>query len=345
MLGGLSATIAVEYLRFENWVLSSGVVTKSSSGEPLVHESSFRRCVLLAMETKWASMEYLQIEQVMLRILTEVYECLVSLNKLRDKYAMDSDADGDVRMEGEKGGNDEATWRDKLRFKKIKLVSDDPAGGSVENKTGNSGKSRESSSRHPPPLQQTTSGISAVDPLFQAGPVSHSITAQSLIRQQRAKAVSFYRKVSFSWSLTEDTSDKDKIAGLLQTLKSCNEALESFLGPQERTLSNRLVGIKAAGMVSSPEELRALGTAARRGIDATASRGLVYQEIYSMVSLKARRVENSIGDDAAFDEENEYTIEENCLDVPNFEEGKKYIRVLSELKGKDLISVLTSSLS
>lgn len=46
----------VEYFRFESWVQASGLVTEDhATGEPVVHEASLRRCILLAASANWAS--------------------------------------------------------------------------------------------------------------------------------------------------------------------------------------------------------------------------------------------------------------------------------------------------
>jgi len=80
----------VEYFRFESWVQASGLVTKdAASGEPVVHEASLRRCILLAATANWATMDYAKVETTVLGITSEVYKCLEQLNKLRGKYAMD----------------------------------------------------------------------------------------------------------------------------------------------------------------------------------------------------------------------------------------------------------------
>jgi hypothetical protein len=89
-LGTLSALIAIEYFRFESWVQTSGIISKDpASGEPVVHDNSLRRCILLAADANWATLDYRMVEEVILGILSEIYRCLETLNKLRGKYAMD----------------------------------------------------------------------------------------------------------------------------------------------------------------------------------------------------------------------------------------------------------------
>lgn len=86
----LSTLIAVEYLRFESWVQANGLVRKdAASGEPAMPDHALRRCILLAADAHWATLDYQTVEETVLGILSEVYRCLQKLNKLRGKYALD----------------------------------------------------------------------------------------------------------------------------------------------------------------------------------------------------------------------------------------------------------------
>jgi hypothetical protein len=141
-------------------VQARGPVSKDPiSGEPAVQEHSLRRCILLAADANWATLDYRTVEDTVLEILSEVYRCLEKLNKLRGKYAMD------------------------LTFS---LPQSSP----------------------PPALTPAPTGIQNIDPLFSCSRVAGTLTRNATLCQERSRAVSFFRKVSFCWSVTDDTNDR-----------------------------------------------------------------------------------------------------------------------------------------
>ncbi|GKU11710.1 unnamed protein product [Fusarium langsethiae] len=72
---------------------ASGLITQDpATGEPVIHDHSLQRCILLAADANWATLDYKTVEQTILRIISEVHRCLEKLDKLKKKYAMDLDS-------------------------------------------------------------------------------------------------------------------------------------------------------------------------------------------------------------------------------------------------------------
>lgn len=77
-----------------------------------------------------------------------------------------------------------------------------------------------------------TNNLPGSVPLFQNTRVATEVAKAMSLRQRRAKTISFFRKVTFTWSLKDDTNDRDRVMAHIQTLKSCKDALREFL-PQQ----------------------------------------------------------------------------------------------------------------
>ncbi|KAL8304169.1 hypothetical protein RB597_004552 [Gaeumannomyces tritici] len=250
--GALSALIATEYFRFETWVQASGLVHKDAgSGEPILPEYALRRCILLAANANCATKDYKEVEEIVLRILTQVSMCLQKLNKLRGRYALDLTSPG---------------------------PSPPPAGASA--------------AVPPPPV---STGVPSLDSFFSSSWASLALSRDAAIRQERSRTVSFFRKVNFSWSFSDDTSDRLKIEQTLATLKNLNDSLESILPPPSSRVGNngidltrKIINLKMLSMTAHPTELRAIGrtTAAHAG-----NGGELYEQIRNAATLKAMHEE------------------------------------------------------
>ncbi|KLU90410.1 hypothetical protein MAPG_10264 [Magnaporthiopsis poae ATCC 64411] len=290
--GALSTLIAAEYFRFESWVQASGLVHKDpASGEPIVPDHALRRCILLAADANWATMEYQTVEETVLGILSEVYRCLEKLNKLRGKYGLDLTSSG---------------------------PSPSPAAASVV--------------ASPP----ASTGVPNLDSLFSSSRVSAALSRNAAVRQERSRSVSFFRKVNFSWSISDDLSDRVKIEETLKTLRDLNDRLESILPPfssrpdnSGTDLTRRLVSLKMLSITAEPTELRAIGeitaTHAGRGAE-------LYQQIYNAATLKAMRLEG----DVSQSELQSVVLEEKMLvtspHTPTTQWKHKHTRTLCELR-------------
>ncbi|GAB1315472.1 hypothetical protein MFIFM68171_05682 [Madurella fahalii] len=237
--GTLAALIAVEYFRFETWLQQSGLlVTDAISREFVVSESSLRRAILLAAEMQ--SLNYEPIERHVLTVISQAYQCLQILQKLREKYAL----------------HDEIGPVDRL--------------GALNSLT-----------------LRTNSEIPAANPLFLNSKVAAEVSKDINLRQRRARTVSFFRRVNFTWSLRDNTNDRDKVMAHIQTLKSCNDALRECLPPPQRQAADKLVNLKALALSASPSDLKGIGGAASTMHDQ------LHDQIYQAMMVKARRVDES----------------------------------------------------
>jgi Prion-inhibition and propagation len=119
-------------------------------------------------------------------------------------------------------------------------------------------------------------------------PQSHSVmkaiqkTAQS--RQKQSSRVSFFRKVSFGWALTDDTSDREKIAGLIKELQYWNNALREMLPAHERKFGDTVVSVRTLALSNDADRLADIGNAAHK------VEGQLYNDIYTACTIKAKRV-------------------------------------------------------
>ncbi|KAH0543150.1 hypothetical protein FGG08_002495 [Glutinoglossum americanum] len=137
----------------------------------------------------------------------------------------------------------------------------------------------------PSPSDQETKGTSASSTLSQGFPVARAIFRAKRRRLEHSNRVSFFKKVSFGWALTDDTSDREKIAGLIKDLKYYNDALREMLPPGERKFNDAVVSIRALALSEDARELADVGNAAR-GVD-----GQLYDDIYTGCSIKAKRLQ------------------------------------------------------
>ncbi|KAH6955723.1 hypothetical protein BKA56DRAFT_503555 [Ilyonectria sp. MPI-CAGE-AT-0026] len=245
--GNLSGLIAIEYFRFETWLQQSGLlVVEPGSGTLVVTESSLRRAILLAADAQF--MEYHRVENHVLTTLNQVYQCLLAIKKLRDKYSLKQADSGD-------------------NIRTSDLTDSTNLG-----------------------LEVTTEIPGSV-PLFHNTRVATAIVTDTNLRERRAKTMSFFRKVSFSWSLKDDSSDHNKITVHIQTLNSCNNTLRECLPPQQQHAADRLINVKALSLSDSPPELQGIGTAA-----STVHNNPLHDQIYQAMTVKAKRVgESSLG--------------------------------------------------
>jgi len=191
-------------------------------------------------------MEYHRVENHVLAAINQVYQCLLTIKKLRDKYSLKHDESRDILGTSDLGPDSKDLG--------LEITSEIP--GSV--------------------------------PLFQNSRIATDIAADASLRQRRAKTMSFFRKVTFSWSLKDDSSDHSRVMAHIQTLNSCNNALRECLPPQQRHAADRLINVKALSLSDSPPELQGLGTAA-----STVPNNPLHDQIYQAMTVKAKRVDES----------------------------------------------------
>ncbi|KAL8371963.1 hypothetical protein RB595_001666 [Gaeumannomyces hyphopodioides] len=190
-----------------------------------------------------------------------------------------------------------------------------------------------SAAASPPPA---STGVPSLDPLFSSSRVSAALSRNAAARQERSRAVSFFRKVNFSWSISDDMSDRVKIEETLKTLRDLNDRLESILPPSSSRADNngadltrRVVSLKMLSVTAEPTELRAIGE-----ITATqAGRGAgLYQQIYNAATLKAMRLEGGVSQP----ELQSVVLEEKMLvaspHTPNTQRKHKHTRTLCKLQ-------------
>ncbi|EKJ72036.1 hypothetical protein FPSE_07778 [Fusarium pseudograminearum CS3096] len=134
---------------------------------------------------------------------------------------------------------------------------------------------------------KTSSEIPTAAPLFQNNQVAAGLKRNTKLHQHRAKTVSFFRKVNFTWSFKDDISDRTKVMEHVQTLKSCNDALLECLPITQQNTAERLVNMKALALSELPSDLKGLGNAASTFNDP------MHRQIYQAMLIKARRVEES----------------------------------------------------
>jgi hypothetical protein len=130
--------------------------------------------------------------------------------------------------------------------------------------------------------------IPAAVPLFQNRQVAEALSKDANIRQRRARVVSFFHKVNFTWSFKDDTNDRDRILSHIQILKDFNDALRECLPPLQQQSVDRLVSLKTLALSSTPSDLAGIGNAASSIHDN------LHDQIYQAVMVKARRVEASL---------------------------------------------------
>ncbi|KAK4112956.1 hypothetical protein N656DRAFT_797511 [Canariomyces notabilis] len=247
--GTLSALIAIEYFRFETWLQQSGLfVVDPVSRSLVVSESSLRRAILVAADAQGLTMEYHRVESHVLTVISQVYQCLQALQKLREKYSLQDD-----------NGNADTPSSPSPSDVGLGARSDLP--GSL--------------------------------PLFRNPRVAAEVAKDMGLRQRRAKTTSFFRKVTFTWSLKDDTNDRDRVMAHIQTLKSCNDALRELLPQQQRHAADRLINVKALSLSESPSELRGIGGAT------SSVHNQLHDQIYQAMMVKARRVDESSQDISA----------------------------------------------
>jgi hypothetical protein len=130
--------------------------------------------------------------------------------------------------------------------------------------------------------------ISAAVPLFQNRQIAEALSKDANIRQRRARVVSFFRRVNFTWSFKDDTNDRNRIMAHIQMLKDFNDALRECLPPLQQQSVDRLVSLKTLALSSTPSDLAGISNATSSIHDN------LHDQIYQAVMLKARRVEASL---------------------------------------------------
>jgi len=121
--------------------------------------------------------------------------------------------------------------------------------------------------------------------IFDSSPVAEAIDNARRQRREQSSRVSFFKKVNFGWALTDDTSDRDKIAGLIKELKYWNDALREMLPPGERRFSDAVVSVRALSLSENNSELADIGNAAH------AVGGQLYDDICTACAIKAKRLQ------------------------------------------------------
>ncbi|KAH6964830.1 hypothetical protein EDB82DRAFT_285736 [Fusarium venenatum] len=134
---------------------------------------------------------------------------------------------------------------------------------------------------------QDSREIPTAAPLFRNDQVAEGIKNNKKLHQHRAKTVSFFRKVNFTWSFKDDISDRTKVMEHISTLKSCNDALLECLPITQQGTADKLVNMKALALSGLPSDLKGLRSAASAFDDT------MHRQIYQAMVVKARRVEES----------------------------------------------------
>ncbi|KAM0429268.1 hypothetical protein ACHAPT_006482 [Fusarium lateritium] len=174
-----------------------------------------------------------------------------------------------------------------------------------------------------------STGLQNVDPLFSSPRVAATLSRDTAIRQERSRAVSFFRKVNFGWSLSNDMSDKVKLEEALKTLKDFNDHLEMILPSSGRSnngaeVTRRLVSLKLLSVAAGPTELRSIGEA----MATQAGHGDLYQAIHTAAMIKAKRLEG----DVSASERKRVVLEIDMLVGPQVLSQGKQTRTLCKLR-------------
>lgn len=174
-------------------------------------------------------------------------------------------------------------------------------------------------------LDPASTGLRNLDPLFSSPRVAATLTRNATIHQERSRAVSSFRKVNFSWWISDDVSDRVKIEETLKTLRDLNGRLESILPSSSRAdngadLTRRLVGLKMLSITAEPTELRTIGKIAA----IQAGRAELYQRIHNAAMLKAMRLERGVSQS----ELQRVVLEEKMLAAPHTPTRGKQTRIL-----------------
>ncbi|KAM0540336.1 hypothetical protein ACHAPJ_013618 [Fusarium lateritium] len=138
-----------------------------------------------------------------------------------------------------------------------------------------------------PASLETSREIPTANSLFKNDRIGADIDRDAKLRQRRAKTVSFFRKVNFTWSFKDDTSDRAKAMEHVQTLKSCNDALLECLPIMQQDVADRLVNMKTLALSALPSDLEGIGSAASTFTDR------IHTQIYQAMVVKARRINES----------------------------------------------------
>lgn len=135
-------------------------------------------------------------------------------------------------------------------------------------------------------LQDGKAQGTKVSNILPSGPsIAKAAQKAARSRQKRSSRVSFFRKVNFGWALTDDISDREKIASLIQELQYWNNALREMLPPSERKFADSVVSMRTLALSNDAGALANIGNAAHE-VD-----GQLYNDIYAACDIKAKRLQ------------------------------------------------------
>jgi hypothetical protein len=138
--------------------------------------------------------------------------------------------------------------------------------------------------------QLSTTGSVLPPETQQMRSVLNAVSKSKKQRENLSKHVTFFKKLNFSWALTDDTSDKDKIATLITRLQYWNNNLREMLPPTEQSFNDTLVSTRALSLSEEAECLEQISNAAHL-ID-----GTLYGNIWKAANIKSQRVHGKRSD-------------------------------------------------
>ena len=118
----------------------------------------------------------------------------------------------------------------------------------------------------------------------QVSSVVNAISDSKKQREYQSKRISLFKKIGFGWALTDITSDKDKIARLINELKYWNDGLREMLPLNERAFNNTLVKARALSLSEDAEDLEQISRSAHM-VD-----GELYGHIWKAADMKLQRL-------------------------------------------------------
>ena len=95
------------------------------------------------------------------------------------------------------------------------------------------------------------------------------------------------KKIKFSWGITSDTSDKERISELIQQLKYWNDGLHDILPRQDRAFNSVMTQVRVVAMSENPDDLEGFETACRQVV---AQENELYEGIGACAKMKRERL-------------------------------------------------------
>ncbi|KIM92665.1 hypothetical protein OIDMADRAFT_208715 [Oidiodendron maius Zn] len=130
--------------------------------------------------------------------------------------------------------------------------------------------------------------ISQSVPVFSSKPqISSAIEDVLRLRSRLSKETKKIKKIKFSWGITSDTSDKERISELIQQLKYWNDGLHDILPRQDRAFNSVMTQVRVVAMSENPDDLEGFETACRQ---VGAQENELYEGIGACAKMKRERL-------------------------------------------------------